>query len=210
MSAFTVAARTTVAARATVASSANRRSVRAAAEPEQKSSGGEVFFTDKNGDGQRATPEEYEAAKAAGNTYQASTVTGDLPEWAAGATADSDISLSLGDAFAFAQVPAATNFVASGPELMNGRLAMIGFVAALGCEIATGETVGQQVAQSPVGVAVVTMLIVGGTLISYCSNTKPPAAGPFNQQKELLNGRAAMVGMASLLAFEAVKGVALF
>ena len=90
---------------------------------------------------------------------------------------------------------------------MNGRLAMIGFVAALGCEIATGETVGQQVAQSPVGVAVVTMLIVGGTLISYCSNTKPPAAGPFNQQKELLNGRAAMVGMASLLAFEAVKGV---
>ena len=51
------------------------------------------------------TPEEYEAAKAAGNTYQASTVTGDLPEWAAGATADSDISLSLGDAFAFAQVP---------------------------------------------------------------------------------------------------------
>ena len=145
--------------------------MRAAAEPEQKSSGGEVFFTDKNGDGQRATPEEYEAAKAAGNTYQASTVTGDLPEWAAGATADSDISLSLGDAFAFAQVPAATNFVASGPELMNGRLAMIGFVAALGCEIATGETVGQQVAQSPVGVAVVTMLIVGGTLISYCSNT---------------------------------------
>ena len=45
-----------------------------------------------------------------------------------------------------------SNFIASGPELMNGRLAMLGFVAAAGAEISTGETVAQQFADAPTAV----------------------------------------------------------
>merc|ERR1712094_103155 len=44
--------------------------------------------------------------------------------------------LSFGDAMAFAG-PA--------PEIINGRLAMLGFIAALGAEAASGETVFQQI-----------------------------------------------------------------
>jgi len=52
-------------------------------------------------------------------------------------------------------------------------------------------------------------LIVGGSVITYMANMEAPAAGPLTKEKELLNGRAAMIGIASLLAVEAVKGVAL-
>ena len=112
------------------------------------------------------------------------------------------------EAFAF-QAPAGSNFLASGPELMNGRLAMIGFVAAAAGELATGETVVTQAAHSPFAVGLTLFLVVSGSLASYCANIEPPAAGPFKKEKELLNGRAAMIGMACLLGFEAVNGHAL-
>merc|ERR1719424_1535727 len=66
------------------------------------------------------------------------------------------------------------------PEIMNGRLAMLGFVAAAGAEIATGETVAQQVGDATTQV-VLTIL--------------------------LFTARAAMIGMLALLGFEAVKHV---
>jgi hypothetical protein len=52
-------------------------------------------------------------------------------------------------------------------------------------------------------------MIIFGSLISYQANTEPSPVGPFTKEKELLNGRAAMVGMACLLGFEAVKHTAL-
>ena len=51
-----------------------------------------VLFTDKNGEAKRGTEAEYVAAREADETYRASTVTGVLPAWAAGATADSTIN----------------------------------------------------------------------------------------------------------------------
>lgn len=210
MSVFTVA-RASLIAPSAASTSVPRRSVRAAAGNTKM--GAEVtepvvFYTDKNGNSKRGTQAEYTAAKEAGEIYQASTVTGTLPEWAAGATADTVVAYSLAEAFAFSG-PAGSNFIASGPELMNGRLAMMGFVAAAAAEIATGETVAQQAAQSPVLVALTLVLIVGGTLASFCGNVEAPAAGPFTKEKELLNGRAAMIGMACLMGFEAVNGHAL-
>lgn len=208
MSAFAVT-RASVVAPAAASTSTSRRSVRAFAGDVKNA--GEVadspvvFYTDANGDAKRGTQAEYMKAKEEGGTYRASTVTGALPEWAAGATADTDVQYGLAEAFAFS-APAGTNFLASGPELMNSRLAMIGFVAAIGCELTTQQTVVQQAAHAPVGVALTVVLVVAGSLASYCANIEPPAAGPFKKEKELLNGRVAMIGMACLLGFEALNG----
>lgn len=211
MSAFTVI-RASVVAPAATSTSTSRRSVRAYADG-MKNAGDVmdspvVFFTDAKGDSRRGTQAEYMKAKEDGDTYRASIVTGVLPEWAAGATADTDLQFGLAEAFAFS-APAGTNFLASGPELMNSRLAMIGFVAATGCELSTQQTVVQQAAHAPAGVALTVILVVAGSLASYCANIEPPAAGPFKKEKELLNGRVAMIGMASLLCFEAFSGHAL-
>ena len=97
----------------------------------------------------------------------------------------------------------------SGPELMNGRLAMVAFVPAAGAEISSGETVAQQFADAPAAVILTISMIIFGSLISYQANTEPSPVGPFTKEKELLNGRAAMVGMACLLGFDAVKHTAL-
>jgi len=72
--------------------------------------------------------------------------------------------------FAFS-TPGGSNFVASGPELMNGRLAMLAFVAAAGGEIAGGKTVGEQLACEPVAVLATAALIVGGSVITYMANS---------------------------------------
>eukprot|EP00798_Chlamydomonas_sp_ICE-L_P023512 gene23512-biopygen18044 len=41
-------------------------------------------------------------------------------------------------------------------------------------------------------------------------NKKAESFGPFTPNAELLNGRAAMIGFAALLAFEATNGAAMF
>jgi hypothetical protein len=46
-------------------------------------------------------------------------------------------------------------------------------------------------------------LIVGGSVITYMSNMEAPGAGPLKKDVELLNGRAAMIGIASLIGIEA-------
>ena len=117
-------------------------------------------------------------------------------------------SFTLQQAFAFS-APEGSNFIASGPELMNGRLAMLAFVAAAGAEISTGETVMQQFSEAPTAVLLTTALFVAATLKTFTTNTISDTIGPFTKEKELLNGRAAMIGMAILLGYEAVKHVAL-
>eukprot|EP00873_Tetraselmis_striata_P035450 jgi/Tetstr1/455714/TSEL_042521.t1 len=72
-------------------------------------------------------------------------------------------------------------FSGPAPEVINGRLAMLGFAAALGAELSTGQT-----------------------------GKKETTFGPFTPGAEMLNGRAAMIGFASLLAYEAFKGSPLF
>ena len=70
-------------------------------------------------------------------------------------------SFTLQQAFAFTG-PEGSNFAGSGPELMNGRLAMVGFVAAAGAEIATGEPVYQQFGEAT------TQIVLAIALLTAC------------------------------------------
>jgi len=113
------------------------------------------------------------------------------------------------EAFAFS-APAKANWMGSGPEVMNGRLAMLGFFSAVGSELASGETVGEQFASAPAIIILSIIAVTAGSVIQFTKNAKPQTVGPLTPAVEQLNGRAAMVGLAALLAIEAVKGSALF
>jgi hypothetical protein len=99
-----------------------------------------------------------------------------------------------------------------GPELINGRLAMIGFVAALGAELSSGESVLTQWASEPIYIAGAFLLVIAGSLIPFLQGNKnTEALGALTPSAEMTNGRAAMIGFAALLAVEfANSGTALF
>jgi hypothetical protein len=98
------------------------------------------------------------------------------------------------------------------PEIINGRLCMLAFVAAVGAELATGEPVLQQFKDQPVLVVVAAALFAWASLVPVLLGKKSDSTtvGPFRPSAELLNGRAAMLGFASLLAVEGFKHTALF
>ena len=96
------------------------------------------------------------------------------------------------------------------PEIINGRLAMIAFVAALGAELASGDSVLRQFGESPVGVVLTVVTFTAASLIPLLSGAKKEPFGPFTPSAELINGRAAMLGFAFLLLAEAVNGKAFF
>ncbi|PSC76290.1 integral membrane Yip1-family isoform B [Micractinium conductrix] len=148
---------------------------------------GTIFFA-----GKAYSEEEYTAAVASGG----------LRKQAPGASGSASASsLSLGELMAFSG-PA--------PELVNGRLAMIGVVAALAAELSSGESVLRQFADEPTGVVLTGLTFIAASLIPLLSSTERKAVGPFTPAAEMLNGRAAMIGLASLIAIEAVRGSALF
>lgn len=102
-------------------------------------------------------------------------------------------------------------FSGSVPEITNGRLAMIGVIAALGAEFASGESVLRQLADEPTGINLLFVLIIIASVVPALSKTPREAFGPFTPNAELINGRAAMLGFASLLAIELARGgLALF
>eukprot|EP00955_Chlamydomonas_euryale_P055089 356031-Chlamydomonas_euryale.AAC.8 len=101
-------------------------------------------------------------------------------------------------------------FSGIGPELINGRLAMLGFVAAIGAELATGTPVVQQYAQAPYLIAATFVTIIGASLIPLLlGNKNRVSVGPWTPTAEVWNGRTAMVGFAALLITEAYFGRAL-
>lgn len=101
-------------------------------------------------------------------------------------------------------------FSGPAPELINGRLAMLAFVAALGAELSSGESVLRQAAEEPTGVALAVVTFAVASLIPLLSTTRREAFGPFSPAAEMLNGRAAMLGFAALLCLEKLHGAALF
>lgn len=100
------------------------------------------------------------------------------------------------------------------PEVINGRLAQLGFVAGLGAEIATGESFPAQFAAHwpsflfATGVVTLATFIPSFNSVTYTADpkTKKEVFGPFNEGAELFNSRAAMIGIAAMLAIESVKG----
>jgi len=106
------------------------------------------------------------------------------------------------------------NFGSYGPELFNGRLAMLGFVAGVGAEITTGESTLSQFGNHTGAFVFASALFTLASLMPRLQggNTAKPDAteGAFTASAEMLNGRAAMIGMAALLIQESISGSAVF
>lgn len=109
-------------------------------------------------------------------------------------------------------------FSGPAPELINGRLAMLGFTAAMGAELTSQETFVQQFSDAPVTIIAVSALLVVASLIPIVRGTavmddgggEGVRPGGFNVTNELINGRAAMLGLSIMIAYEAITGAALF
>ena len=101
------------------------------------------------------------------------------------------------------------------PELINGRIAQIAFVAGLGAELSTGESFTTQFASHTGAIVFASGLI---TLASFMPNMQNaddynanPASlgksnGPWTTSAEMTNGRGAMVGLVALLIAEKFTG----
>lgn len=96
------------------------------------------------------------------------------------------------------------------PEVVNGRVAMIGFVAAVAAEMASGNTVASQFGSATPGVLIFAAAFSAASLIPTLAGKPAEAVGPFTPQAEALNGRAAMIGLAALFLIEGATGSALF
>ena len=116
-------------------------------------------------------------------------------------------------------------------EMINGRVAQIGWIMALYYEFTKNETVWNQVFKTrtftlldgtsdtvtypTVGffmLQIVAGLIVTGSLFSKLKSVdENEEIGPFNKEAELNNGRWAMIGLVSLVTVEHFNdGIALF
>ncbi|KAK3042215.1 hypothetical protein RJ639_001335 [Escallonia herrerae] len=103
-------------------------------------------------------------------------------------------------------------FSGPAPEVINGRLAMIGFVAALGAEIASGQDVFQQLANGGIPAFLVTSIVLSAaSLVPLFKGVSVASKsdGIMTSDAELWNGRFAMLGLVALAFTEYVKGGAL-
>ena len=64
----------------------------------------------------------------------------------------------------------------------------------------------RQLAAEPTGINLTFLLFIAASLIPAFQGKKAEAFGPFTPFAEIVNGRAAMIGFAALLATEAVNG----
>ncbi|GMH08471.1 hypothetical protein Nepgr_010311 [Nepenthes gracilis] len=113
------------------------------------------------------------------------------------------VSTNFADVFAFSG-PA--------PERINGRLAMIGFVAAMAMELSNGSGVFAQISEGGIQWFLVTSVVFSvASLIPLFKGVSPESKseGLMTSDAELWNGRLAMLGLVALAFTEYVKGGAL-
>lgn len=100
-------------------------------------------------------------------------------------------------------------FSGPAPERINGRLAMVGFVAAMAVEASKGQDVFEQIANGGipwfVGTSVVLSLASLIPLVKGVS-AESKSEGLMTSDAELWNGRFAMLGLVALAFTEYVKG----
>jgi hypothetical protein len=69
----------------------------------------------------------------------------------------------------------------------------------------------KQFSEEPTGIVAAFVIFMAASLVPLVQNgAREQSLGPFTPNAELINGRAAMLGFASLLIIEAVKGSPLF
>mmetsp|Transcript_43188 Transcript_43188/g.69512 ORF Transcript_43188/g.69512 Transcript_43188/m.69512 type:complete len:193 (-) Transcript_43188:884-1462(-) len=100
-------------------------------------------------------------------------------------------------------------FASWAPEVINGRVAQLAFVAGVGAELATGETLPVQFHDHIFSVVFVSTLVTLASFIPgiqarrYTAEPRSKGAfGPFSPKKEMMHGRLAMVGLAAALYLE--------
>lgn len=69
---------------------------------------------------------------------------------------------------------------------------MLGFIAALGAELSSGDTITRQIAEEPTLISLTFVIFAAASLVPAFAQKKPDVIGPFTPQAEMLNGRAAM------------------
>ncbi|ESQ56117.1 hypothetical protein EUTSA_v10026318mg [Eutrema salsugineum] len=110
------------------------------------------------------------------------------------------VSTKFGDLLAFSG-PA--------PERINGRLAMVGFVAALAVELSKGENVLAQISDGGVGWFLgTTALLTLASMVPLFKGIRAESKskGFMTSDAELWNGRFAMLGLVALAFTEYVTG----
>lgn len=102
------------------------------------------------------------------------------------------------------------SFNGPGPEIINGRLAMLAFAAAMSTELFTGVSVYDQFKLATIPIVGLFFTIWVASLVPLYKGSDTTKIGSFNFKTELINGRAAMLGFALMLIIEGVKHTNLF
>ncbi|CAJ2630161.1 early light-induced protein chloroplastic-like [Trifolium pratense] len=100
-------------------------------------------------------------------------------------------------------------FSGPAPERINGRLAMIGFVAAIGVELAKGQGLFDQISGGGVPWFLYTSVLLSvASLVPLFEgvSVESKSKGIMSSNAELWNGRLAMLGLIALAITEYVKG----
>lgn len=87
---------------------------------------------------------------------------------------------------------------------------MLGFTAGLAAELNTGKTIFEQAAASPLLVAATFGLITLASIVPLLGSTEIKENAIFTQTKELINGRAAMLGFALMVGYELITHQPIF
>ena len=101
-------------------------------------------------------------------------------------------------------------FAGAIPEVANSRLAMLGVLAALGAEFATGLNVFEQFKAAPVPIVLTFFIFTLATAIPVFKGVPRKGNDFFSSNAELINGRVAMIGFLGIVISTFYTGHALF